>query len=60
VEACVVKQLYHFAMGRPDGALDAPLLNALADGFKKKGRSFEEPAARPRVEPAFAYRRVED
>jgi hypothetical protein len=60
MEACVVRQLYHFAVGRREVPADEALLESLTRGFGQKGRAFDELLLDLVASPAFAHRRVED
>jgi hypothetical protein len=42
LEACVVRQLYRYAMGRRELPADGPTLDLLTALFRQKSRSFEE------------------
>jgi hypothetical protein len=42
LEACIVTQLYRYAMGRRELAADQPTLDLLSTLFRQKARSFEE------------------
>ncbi|HMI89137.1 MAG TPA: DUF1588 domain-containing protein [Polyangiaceae bacterium] len=42
LEACVVTQLYRYAMGRREVSADQPTLDFLSSLFRQKARSFEE------------------
>jgi hypothetical protein len=42
LEACVVTQLYRYAMGRRESVEDQPTLDLLSELFRQKSRSFEE------------------
>jgi hypothetical protein len=60
MEACVVRQLYTFTMGRRPATADGPVLDGLTDGFKRNGRAFDQLLLDLVASPAFAHRRVED
>ena len=59
LEACVVTQLYRYAMGRRERAEDQPTLDLLSELFRQKSRSFEELVLDTVSTAAFAYRTEE-
>lgn len=59
-EACVVTQVYRFAMGRREVPEDARVLELLTDGFKAKDRAFTQLLVDLVVDPTFAYRTEEE
>jgi hypothetical protein len=59
LEACVVTQLYRYAMGRREHAQDQPTLDLLSDLFRQKSRSFEELVLDTVSTAAFIYRTEE-
>jgi hypothetical protein len=42
LEACVVRQLYQFATGRPYDSLDAPVLEHLTERFSASDNAFDQ------------------
>jgi len=60
LEACVVKQVYRFAMGRRDRVGDSAVLDKLAARFKEQGHAFDELLVDLVSTEAFGYRRQEE
>jgi hypothetical protein len=59
VEACVVTQLFRMALGRRETDADTTAIQALTDGFKQKGRAFDQLLVEMVADSAFVHRRVE-
>lgn len=59
LEACTVKQVYRFAMGRDDEALDQALLEKLTASFTKQSRSFQGLLLDLVSDDTFSFRRDE-
>jgi hypothetical protein len=59
LDACAVRQLYRYAMGRaPDGD-DEALIGSLADRFADDGHRFDGLLLALVADPAFGFRREE-
>jgi len=59
LEACVVSQIYRFAVGRREGAEDDPILEGLTDGFTSSGRKFDELMLEIVSSESFGFRKEE-
>ena len=59
MEACVVRQLYRFAMGRREVERDGPSLERFTTMFKSGGRTFDRLLLDLAASGAFAHKRVE-
>ncbi len=59
LEACVVKQLYRYAMGRRELPADQPTLDLLTGLFRQKTRSFDELILDTVSSAAFVHRTEE-
>ncbi|MBL8957425.1 MAG: DUF1592 domain-containing protein [Myxococcaceae bacterium] len=59
LEACTVKQVYRFAMGRREEAFDLGLLDKLTASFKDHNRSFQGLLLDLVSDETFAFRRDE-
>jgi hypothetical protein len=57
-EACVVRQLFRFALGRREQGQDRDLLDQLTGDFRRGGRRFRELLLDLASGPALRYRRV--
>jgi hypothetical protein len=59
LEGCVVTQLFRMAHGRRETGDDTQGLAALTDGFKQKGRAFDQLMIDMVADPAFIHKRLE-
>jgi hypothetical protein len=59
LESCVVQQVFRMALGRRDSDADRATLTRLTDGFKQRGRAFDQLLVDMIADPAFIHRQVE-